>query len=760
MIDKTIKGFSIFTKFTLYLFCALLVIILLFIYLFTKQQLIHEQEIVSRLSSEISLSGKAIDDTMKYSELLLKSMSERINEKPQDKQHIFRVLQSFSKIYANKVDDVMSISMFSWADKDELIKINSEFGILNEFKDISYRDYIKKTRVTSGKLFLGKPGIGSISNQYIIPAGMSIKNKSGQIIGTIVFGVNIDGIYKRVLNANLNAQGNFAITYQNKIIKTSYDESIFEPFPKIDFINGKLQVFSNNSIFNNPVMIYSPISDTQYGILISLKNNNKYLNGFKTINLIEFLVTTITFAFLLLLLKRDFINPVLQLSKTAESISSGKPNIKIPKSNIKEINKLAGSILMIHDFVEREQEVKKQLKLAKQTAEKANIARATVLRSITHDIKNYVFGIYGLTRLILDKKESAKIEKDEDLQTIETISDQSKELMHFVEDLLDTSQIESGKFLLGKIELCNLKNLIERMLLLNYGLAMRHRVIIRTEIEDDLPMLKCDVRRIKQILSNLITNAIKYSHSDSEVKISAKHLIQKKQIYIEVLDNGIGLNENEIEMIMSGDGANIDKTELNKEIDSNGIGMNIVLDLLKLHHAEIDIDSTKGRGTKIKLYFNLDFENYSDEENPNKISKSKAKSNKVILLVEDNPVNIKVTSTILKNAGYKTHYAENGKEALKILDEKHFDLILMDGEMPVMNGYDTTAAIRSGESFVNFKNYKKIPIIALMSSSDNETIKRAKDSGMNDHLEKSSSKNKLLSTIEKYLRRNVVKKKI
>lgn len=125
--------------------------------------------------------------------------------------------------------------------------------------------------------------------------------------------------------------------------------------------------------------------------------------------------------------------------------------------------------------------------------------------------------------------------------------------------------------------------------------------------------------------------------------------------------------------------------------------------------------------------------------------------NKSILLVEDNPANIKITTRVLRDIGYKTRHAENGKDALAILDEEDFDLILMDGEMPIMNGYDTASTIREGKVFKRFKNYKKIPIVALMSSSDDKTIGRALDSGMSDHLEKSTSKTKLNSIINKWL---------
>ena len=126
--------------------------------------------------------------------------------------------------------------------------------------------------------------------------------------------------------------------------------------------------------------------------------------------------------------------------------------------------------------------------------------------------------------------------------------------------------------------------------------------------------------------------------------------------------------------------------------------------------------------------------------------------NKTILLAEDNPVNIRVTTKSLESKGYQVRHVENGQEVLAILDKEDFDLILMDGEMPVMNGYDATKAIREGSIFKKFTNYKTIPIIALMSSSDEKTIKRALDSGMNAHIEKSTSRTKLFDVIEGVLK--------
>lgn len=327
--------------------------------------------------------------------------------------------------------------------------------------------------------------------------------------------------------------------------------------------------------------------------------------------------------------------------------------------------------------------------------------------------------------------------------------------MDFVEDLLDTNQIESGDFALDKIQDCAIGDLIDRIILLNKSFAIRNKIHLKTEIENNLPKLRCDARRMKQILANLINNAVKYSKAEGDVVIKAKHLKEEHKIYLEIIDSGIGMSEEEIKMILSGNGKNIDKSSL-ENVDSHGIGMPIVLKLIELHQAKIEIESQKNIGTKIKLFFEIDPKNLKKTErtkiiNQKEISLNNSPKNKKILIVEDNPVNIKVTARILGDFGYQTRHAENGLEALKILDEENFDLILMDVEMPIMNGYEATKQIREGKIFRNFKNYQNIPILALTSSSEAKIIELAKSSGMNFHLEKSTSKTKLISTVDEWI---------
>ncbi len=243
------------------------------------------------------------------------------------------------------------------------------------------------------------------------------------------------------------------------------------------------------------------------------------------------------------------------------------------------------------------------------------------LNNITHDLRNYIGGISGLVEIIsaninsyLKKQEANGAGLDANLKEIcecaNMLTPYSNEALHYVEDLLMNTQMQSGKFTLGKLEECDVGELVKELIVFNQSFINNHQIIIETQIEENLPKLKTDILRLKQILINLITNAVKYSPQGNKVMINCqllmvneKSLDNKKQIQIEIVDSGIGMTKKEIEMALNGEGQNINKSSLNKPIDSHGLGMPIVKQLVELLGAKMDIESTKGKGTRIAICF-------------------------------------------------------------------------------------------------------------------------------------------------------------
>jgi signal transduction histidine kinase/CheY-like chemotaxis protein len=745
-----IKEISI-TKIFL-LFAILLSFIFVSTYLYFTSK-IYSNQAFSELEKQAQYIERSFSENLEYSSYFMKYLGIQIlRNKPQDTEYTKKLLTSFN--IEQKNPKINPWSVFSWITKDKILTNSSGYNSLKI--DVSDREYFKKI-TQPWKLYIGKKIIGRVSNKEIIPGIMQI-NSGNQLAGYILFGVQISKLKDKIGYLD-NKNISFAILDEDQELVLS---SKYFTFKESDKTLAKKLIASENEIIeSSDFKIFS--HNKEYGLLkkvngypflVFVKYNNKYLEDYffnkiyTNLYFIFFLISSLLI--IILFLKKLIIKPIHQLSKISTDISDGNIECKITPSKIKEINYLSKSISSIKNYIDNEQKSIAKLKIANQEAQKANASKIILLRSITHDIKNYIFGINGLAQIILDTKSKNKEKtlNEEDLENIATIASQTKELNSFVEDLLDTNQIDSGEFKLKKIDYYSVEELIKRMVILNKGIAIKYKVDIKTDIENNIPPLQCDIVRVKQILTNLINNAIKYNKEFSEIKISAKYLANENQIYFSIKDSGIGISEDEIKNILSGRlEKNTSKTS--KIIDSHGIGMPIVLHLLKLHNAKIEIISKENIGTEVKLYFPVN----NSENSATQTKETNKQKQKLILMVEDNPVNIKITSTLLKRAQFASMHALNGQEALEILDNKenNFDLILMDGEMPVMNGYETTKTIRDGSCFKNFKKFKEIPIIGLMSCGDAETIKKSLESGMNEHVEKASANQRLLNVIARFL---------
>jgi signal transduction histidine kinase/CheY-like chemotaxis protein len=732
-------------------------------FFFIKFSIDQEQKKITTelLAASEKISGLIVYniDYLKY-QLHYASEQIRQNDNYQSKVKIEKILSSFVNDINSQVDLAIAWNAFSWVDKENKLTVDGAGGIRKKPTDMANRDYLKVTSKTPNTLVFGQPIIGALSRRMIVPIGIGVFSDQNQYLGTLVFGLDIEKILDK-LEKNIGDETFNFVVFRDRQVAFASNNFDYQNLKRLhSFVQNPEPkheshlVSSQNFLSTKNAFIYlKNTRDFPFKVFVlydKQKSHERILNLFlKQLFFISLIVSTCVALFQSLY--KRIVKPLSDLSKFALRISEKDFSYIMEKPEGGELLQLYDTLTLIKEAFLREEATLQELTISNSNLSKSNLARTNLLRSITHDIKNYIFGICGLAKIILDSKNTEEISKDKNLQLTENIFTQSEELMHFVVDLLDTNQIESGELSLGRMTKCNVKELIERITLLSHSLAIKNHILFKIEVEENIPQLECDVRRVKQILNNLITNAVKYSYPNTTVKINAKHLKERNQICFEIVDSGIGMNQEEVDMIFSGVGKNIDKSELKKEVDSYGIGMPIVLRLIKLHNAKIEIDSQKAVGTTIRLYFQIsrddkkaDYKNIFDT---NTIKKFK----KTILLVEDNPVNLKVTSTILRNAGYLTQHVENGKEALKILDEKNFDLILMDGEMPVMNGYEAAKIIRDGKIFKKFKNFKTIPIIALMSTFDEETMKLSKESGMNDHLEKSISKSRLLETVEEYL---------
>ena len=667
-----------------------------------KQNNKYNKELLKRSSDNIQ---SYISELFGYSNRINSYIGNQIIEHdPKDLDFIFSLFREIDKMSLfstiNGKSELLSWTSFDWVAPNNLQTVNSRLGIRKNPPNMSARQYTKTSKEKPWKLQVSFPVLGNPSEVWVIPAGTGITDDKNKFLGIVVVGFNISELTSKIqqkINNNVSfvvLDKDFNIVLQSRDNKKEHNDDFYKKNIDISFPkpteNLEEPILVDDIIYRH----YQKMDDYPYIILTGFNQNflSKEFNNLILPHILEFILISIFFLIILYILKTK-----------------------------------------ITSLLIAEQNLTKSLNLINQT-------KTRLIRAASHDLRNYIFGISGLAKLILEKKPKSKV-GDDDLQLTKIIAEQADEMGNFVEDLLDTNQNETGKFSLGRIEECDIAELAQRMVLLNKNQSLKSQVDIQIEAEKNLPKLNCNERRIKQIFNNLITNSIKYSTANTAINITIKQIKNPKQIYIEFKDQGIGMDEEEIKMALAGDGVSIDKSILNKPIDSHGIGLPVVKHLVDFHNGTIEIQSRKGKGTKIKLYFPITEVKAAKDVKTDLKSNSTTNfnpKNKTILLVEDNPVNIKITSRILENAGLKIKSATNGKEALKILDEEKFDLILMDGEMPIMNGYETTKKIREGNCFKKFKNYKTIPIIALMGNSDPITIRQTQDCGMDGHIVKST----------------------
>lgn len=686
------------------------------------------------------ISDKFVD-AIEYNEHIMNYIARQIVIHAKYKDYRF-----IESILSNNIIDEGSLVLFSnfvWTNEKHQALVSSKLGFhLNEKIDLSNRDYIPKTITNPFTIQLGKPVIGIISKKYSIPAGYGIKDKSGKYLGAIVTGFVIEGLQRKFDEIIGPETINFILADKNGLIIAHSPNSNLE-IVKDFFANQKQEepegMFYDSKLFrsnkNYGSTYYKKVGEYPYFIFTEYNKeieSNLLTNivvGYAAISSSLLLIVSL----LLLYFYKSFVKPVSKLAIYAKNLAlSDEFQGSIPRCNSAEISDLSKAILMVRKSLFKEKLLKSELK-------KANNLKTVFLKTINHDIKNYSHSILGFSQLLLDSKSTIKSEEDQKI--LKTISDQALELSQFIHDLLDVEQSETGKLAISKISRCQIKDLINNIVYLNKAKADQNKITIKTDLENIVFIT--DKIRLKQILVNLITNAIKYSPQNTEINISARITAEQK-LFIEIKDQGFGMDEKELSLLFSGKGAEINKKQFfgNQKIDSHGIGMNTVLQLIELLQGKIEIESKKWHGTIVRLYFsafNQDEKEYIDETSKEKEREEVIlKTDYKILLVDDDPVVSMMTKMSLKHLGFENvKSAEDGMEALKILEQENFDYILMDSNMPIVGGIEAIKKIKESEKHYNCR------IIAITGNDDEQSIKEAKDAGADEVLNKPFTPEKL-----------------
>lgn len=410
---------------------------------------------------------------------------------------------------------------------------------------------------------------------------------------------------------------------------------------------------------------------------------------------------------------------------------SGAPNYD-DKGN------LIGSIGIHLDITEQKQ-LEIELEASKTKALEASKAKEVFLANMSHEIRTPLNAIIGFLRE-LEKQNVTELQ----YKYIENSSIASKHLLSIINNILDISKIEAGEMSL-EIEDFDLHKTIENVFKVLQPKTDQKNLLFKTFYDDSLTKyFKGDSLRIEEILFNLVGNSIKFTNEGS-ILINCrlqKNAASKQTICISIEDTGIGMDTNFIATIFNK--FSQEESNKTKKYGGTGLGMSITKQLIDLMGGEIVIESKKNQGTKIEIHLTLEKGNVANISYDAFDSSNINLENKKILLVEDNEFNRIVAQNSLSSINCMTTEAENGKEALEILEKNTFDLILMDIQMPIMDGFETTHFIRN-----NLK--LDIPIIALTANAFKTEIDKCKEVGMDDYVTKPFNEKDLFETIIKHL---------
>ena len=376
-------------------------------------------------------------------------------------------------------------------------------------------------------------------------------------------------------------------------------------------------------------------------------------------------------------------------------------------------------------------QMKRELEYQQHVAEARTSARNDFLANMSHDIRTPMNAIVGYTNIAKSRRDDPEAVAD----ALEKIGSSSHFLLTLINDILDISKIESGKMQVN-LAPCDLSVLFRRIEDIT-ALQARNKSLLITYNHDSVRHCKvnADELRIEQVLINIISNAIKYTPSGKTVELIAEEIPSSGRMHAYrfiIRDTGIGISEEYLPHIFESF-TREEKTTVNR-IQGTGLGLAITAKAVELMGGTISVKSTLGEGSEFTVELQLEsLEKEEDEEaaEEGRIDLSGCR----ILLVEDNDINAEIAKMILEQYGMETERGENGAAGVHMIQSHeagYYDAVLMDIQMPVMNGYEATKAIRS----LADEKKRDVPVIAMSANAYDEDVKSCLEAGMNEHIAK------------------------
>lgn len=560
---------------------------------------------------------------------------------------------------------------------------------------------------------------------WVSTTKVPFKDEAGNIVGTI--GISRDVTQRKEAEERLNAASR-AIRDEHKLLRTVIDlipDAVYVKDENHKFVLSNKAHYSNLGYASRDEVVGKSDRDfyaPEFASVFEAGEKDVIQNKVEIRNREE-----------------EGVNPL-----TGEKVWVLASKVPIDYYDFKGLVGVARDVTDVREYMDK-------LESAKHEAEKASKEKTDFLAKMSHEIRTPLYGIMGLTDLVLDSRHS-----QEDTDKLVLIKESADLLLSIINDLLDYSKIESGKLELEEIDFnlpVAIKDIIDIVFLRKKNAGLEVNINVKSNVPVNLVG---DPGRLRQILVNLLGNAKKFT-AEGKVAVYVE-LVESTSEHVklqfQVEDTGIGIDQDKLAVIF--DSFSQADSSITRKYGGTGLGLAICKEIVKAMNGEIWVESpSKLTNMGSAFYFTAEFslpENTKNVHNKNfardrlALSEIKTRVNaERILLVEDNPVNQQITLALLEKAGFQVDVVENGKVAVDATLKNDYKLILMDVQMPEMDGPTASREIRKNH------HYDHIPIIAQTAQAMDGDKEKCLQAGMNDYISKPINPDLLYEKLKKWM---------
>ena len=510
------------------------------------------------------------------------------------------------------------------------------------------------------------------------------------------------------------------------------------------FAGAKERLARTGSCYSNAVLdgteyfyALKQMENAQWTLAFLVPAEYVAVNTQKLVNIVMVIIIVIAMVFSVITV---FVGWFLLRQKQQQELRAEKEaNLRLEQYNI--------HLTQVNDELRQAQDAAAE---ALQSAERASKAKTDFLSNMSHDIRTPMNAIIGITTLM--KNELHQPEKlAEHLGKLES---SGQLLLGIINDILDMSRIESGKTTLN-VEKMNLPQQVSQLdsIIRQQAGQRRQTLTVNTHLQHENVL--ADPNRLNQVLMNILSNAVKYTPQGGHIRLEVEELPRNEHFAryrFVVQDDGIGMSE-EFQKTLFDPFTREEKSGTNK-VQGTGLGMAITKSIVDLMGGSISVESAPGRGTRFEVVLEFPIDTGSDHAQkvqalPEEAEEPSPLSGMKFLCAEDNAINAEILEMLLESKGASCTVCSNGQEivdAFASVKPGEYDMVLMDVQMPVMDGLEATRRIRSGENPLG----KTIPILAMTANAFLEDMQKSKEAGMDEHLSKPVDISALEQTVKRF----------